>query len=236
MSGTSGTVVRLWRYPVKSMLGEERSSLDLNARGAEGDRLFAVRNSDGKFGSGKSTRRFRQIDGLLGFTATYDQGEPHVVFPDGHRMRGSDPGIHSALSDALGQAVTLAEEAAISHFDAAPVHLLTTASLAWLEALLPDASVDERRFRPNIVIDFPGCSQVERLWLGKTVSIGGDVRLLVTDLTERCVMVGLAQGDLPDDPRVLRDIGRHAGPYFGVYAEVVVPGRINRGDRLRVHP
>lgn len=236
VSGTRGRVVRLWRYPVKSMLGEERAHLDVNERGVEGDRLFAVRDPNGKFGSGKTTRRFRKIDGLFGFSATYHQDDPSIVFPDGRRMRGSDPNVHAALSNALGQSVTLVREASILHLDAGPLHLLTTASLVWLRALLPDAAVDERRFRPNILVDVPGDTQVERLWLGKTVCIGDEVRLRVRDLTERCVMVGLSQADLPDDPRVLRDIGRNAGPYFGVYTEVLIPGRINGGDWLRVHP
>jgi uncharacterized protein YcbX len=234
MSAASGTVVKLWRYPVKSMLGEERPSLDVDARGVEGDRLFAVRDVDGRFGSGKTTRRFRKIDGLFDFSAAYDQGEPTIVFPDGRRTRGSGGDVHTALSDALGQPVTLAREAAVSHFDAGPLHLLTTASLAWLRAVLPDARVDERRFRPNVLIDVPGSSQVERLWLGKIVCLGDEVRLRIRDLTERCVMVGAAQADLPDDPRVLRDMGRQAGPHFGVYAEVISGGRINRGDRLRM--
>ena len=231
---TAGTVVGLWRYPVKSMLGEERPYLDVNERGVAGDRLFAVRDFDGKFGSGKTTRRFRKIAGLFGFSATYEEDDPIIAFPDGRRMRGSDPSVHAALSDALGQPVTLAREAGVSHLDAGPVHLVTTASLAWLRALLPDARVDERRFRPNIVIDVAGETQVERLWIGKTVGIGDEVRLRVVDLTERCVMVGLPQADLPDDARVLRALGRSGGPHFGVYAEVVAPGRIRRGDGLRV--
>jgi uncharacterized protein YcbX len=234
VNGTSGTVSKLWRYPVKSMLGEEPPFLDVTVRGAEGDRLYAVRDTDGKFGSGKSTRRFRKIDGLFGFSASYDDGEPIILFPTGRRMRGSDPAVHTALSDSLGRPVTLAKEAGISHFDAGPLHLLTTASIAWLRRLLPESSVDERRFRPNLLIDVPGDTQVERLWLGKTVCIGNEVRLRVRDLTERCVMVGMAQADLPDDPRVLRDLTRLAGPHFGVYAEVVISGRINRGDCLRV--
>ena len=236
VSGTRGRVVGLWRYPVKSMRGEERAHLDVNERGVEGDRFIAVRDPDGKFGSGQTTRRFHKIDGLFGFSAVYDHDDPTIVFPDGRRMRGNDPSVHAALSDALGQPVTLVREASISHLDAGPVHLLTTASLAWLRALLPDARVDERRFRPNILIDVPGDTQVERLWLGKRVYVGDEVRLRVRGLTERCVMVGLSQADLPDDPRVLRGIGRDAGAHFGVYAEVLTCGRINHGDRLRVHP
>ena len=120
--------------------------------------------------------------------------------------------------------------------DAGPLHLLTTASLAWLRSLLPDTRLDERRFRPNVLIDVRGDTQVERLWLGKTISIGKGVRLRVTGLTERCAMVGLSQPDLPEDPRMLRDITRNGGPHFGVYAEVLIPGRIDCGDRVRVHP
>ncbi len=165
----SGTAIRLWRYPVKSMLGEECEFLAVDARGVEGDRLFAVRDADGKFGSGKTTRRFRRIDGLFGFRAVYDGAVPRVTFPDGRNLRGDDPEIHLALSNHLAQPVTLAREASISHLDAGPIHLLTTASLAWLRTVLPDAQVDERRFRPNVLIDVPGATQVVR-------GLGGTLR------------------------------------------------------------
>ena len=155
-SPPAGVVLRLWRYPVKSMLGERLDALDVDARGVVGDRLFALRDAAGKFGSGKSTRRFRRIDGLFGFRSLYDGDVPVIVFPDGRPRRGDDPDVHAALSAAVGQPVTLAREAAISHLDAGPVHLLTTASLAWLAAVLPDAALDERRFRPNLLITAPG--------------------------------------------------------------------------------
>ncbi len=55
----------LFRYPVKSLAGETVSELSFNARGAVGDRRFALYDRDGKIGSGKSTRRFNRIEGLL---------------------------------------------------------------------------------------------------------------------------------------------------------------------------
>jgi uncharacterized protein len=55
-----GRISQFWRYPVKSMLGERRQSLTVEQRGVQGDRLYAVRDADGKFGSGKNTRRFRK--------------------------------------------------------------------------------------------------------------------------------------------------------------------------------
>jgi len=229
-----GVVAALWRYPVKSMLGERCPSLALTARGVHGDRLYAIRDADGKFGSGKSTRRFRRIDGLFAFHAIYDGDVPVITFPDGRHLRGDDAGVHGALSAALGQPVTLAHEAAISHMDAGPVHLLTSASLAWLRGLLPAARLDARRFRPNVLVDLPGANPLEREWLGRTVTVGAEVRLAIRDMTERCVMVSLAQSELPDDPAILRTIAQDAGMEFGVYADVVAPGRISVGDPVTV--
>lgn len=229
-------VSRLWRYPVKSMLGDACGHLDLNHRGAEGDRLFAVREPDGKLGSGKTTRRFRKIDGLLAFSAAYHRDAPRISFPDGRCIDGDDPAIHLALSDALHRPVTLARESAVSHLDAGPIHLLTTASLAWLSSLRPDSKLDARRFRPNILVEVPGNDPIERRWLGKTIRIGAEVQLRVTTPTERCIMVGHAQADLPEDAQVLRDLVCNGNACFGAYAEVLIPGRIECGDLLAIRP
>jgi uncharacterized protein len=147
-------------------------------------------------------------------------------------MLAHDPAIHGALSEVLGQPVTLAREGEVSHLDAGAVHLLTAASLEWLRSALPDAGVDERRFRPNVVIDVGGATQVERDWIGATLHAGSEAILRVSKLTGRCRMVTLAQGELPSDARILREIGRDPGVCFGVYADVVVPGTIRRGDRI----
>jgi uncharacterized protein len=221
-----GSVARLWRYPVKSMLGEACERLELEANGVHGDRRFAIRSADGRLGSGKNTRRFRHIEGLFAFHAAGHE----IVFPDGRRMACADPAIHAALSAALAQPVTLARESGASHLDSGPVHLVTTASLRWLQALLPDSRIDERRFRPNIVMEAPGAGPVEQDWSGKTLCIGKSAKIRVSDPTERCQMTTFAQADLPADARVLTRIGRDAELRFGVYAEVLAPGSIACGD------
>lgn len=230
----NGTLARLWRYPVKSMLGEECDRLQLDNRGVAGDRLFAIRDSNGKLGSGKNTRRFRHIDGLFRFQANYDEAQPVIRFPDGRTMRADDPETNNALSQILGQPVTIARETDLSHLDAGPVHILTTDSLAWLQTLLPDSQIDERRFRPNIVIDTPGTMQIENLWMGKTLVIGDTVRLRVNSLTERCAMTTFAQADLPADGGIFGHIAEHAAMQFGLYAAVLTPGWIHRGDSVIV--
>ena len=140
-----GTVAELWRYPVKSMLGERCESLRFETRGVEGDRQFAIRDSAGKFGSGKNTRRFRKIDGLLRFTTRYCGSIPEIRFPSGEVMRGDSPSIDGTLSEALGQLVALSKEADVSHLDAGPVHLVTSASLKWLQSALPGTSASSLR-------------------------------------------------------------------------------------------
>jgi uncharacterized protein YcbX len=216
------------------MLGEPCESPDVHPRGVAGDRLFAIRDAHGRCGSGTRTRRFRRIDGLFGFQAVYADDVPVMRFPDGRTMRGDHPAIHTALSHTLGRPVTLAREAGVAHVDAGPVHLLTTAALAWRRAMFPGVDADARRFRPNLVLDVPGATPVGRGWLGKRRCVGEAVRLRVRAATERCGMVAFAQAELPYDARILRGMTREAARHFGVYAEVLVPGRITRGDGVTV--
>lgn len=220
-----GPIVALYRYPVKSLRGECLDSLQVEPRGVVGDRLYAVRNAEGKFGSGKSTRRFRRMDGLLELQAGYDGATPVITFPDGRDLGGDDPTIHDALSAHVGQRVTLAQEAAISHFDDSPIHLITTAGLRTLGL----AAADARRFRPNIVLDVPGYGFVEDRWVGKELVLGA-VRLRITEGAVRCVMIGMAQEDLPHRPELLRRVADLHETCFGVYATVISPGRVHRGD------
>ncbi|HEV2706798.1 MAG TPA: MOSC domain-containing protein [Pyrinomonadaceae bacterium] len=228
-----GVVKTLWRYPVKSMIGEPCRSLLIDERGVVGDRLFAVRDEQGKFGSGKNTRRFVKIDGLFKFRAVYDDTIPVITFPDGKSLRGDDSSIHTELSEALNRSVTLTKEEAIPHFDNAPVHLVTTASLDWLKAQLPGSVVDERRFRPNVLIETAGAGRVEQAWLGKTLRIGS-VLLEITRPTERCVMTTFAQPAIPEDKSIFACIGREAELNFGVYAKVSLGGEIQSGAQVEI--
>jgi len=226
----AGILSALWRYPVKSMLGEECAELELETRGVRGDRRFALRSDDGRLGSGKNSRRHRHLEGLFTFRARYTGDFPEITFPDGRRMVADDPQIDRALSEALRTPVTLVSEEGTSHFDSGPIHLVSSASLEWLRSRLPASRIDERRFRPNLLI---ASAESERAWIGRSLHIGG-VRLRVTDPTERCGMTTFAQSDLPFDPKILRSIAQEADQLFGVYAEVVQAGRISRGDAVSV--
>ncbi len=124
--------------------------------------------------------------------------------------------------------------------DYADIHLLTTSSLQQLSSLSPDVQYDERRFRPNFVIetasDITGFAEND--WVGKTVVIGDSVRLKITDPTPRCSIPTLSNGTFLKDPKVLKTIVDHnmlevpllenkVLPCAGVYGFLVQSGNVS---------
>jgi uncharacterized protein YcbX len=103
--GVLGTVAVLRRYPVKSMLGEELRACEVTPRGLAGDRVLGlVHRETGKVASAKNPRLWRSLLKL----AAASGPDVKIAFPDGTAMASTDPGIDAALSEFLGQAVTLA--------------------------------------------------------------------------------------------------------------------------------
>ena len=207
-------VRELWRYPVKSFLGERLDEVVLDARGVAGDRAYAVRDANGKLGSGKTTRRFRLLKGLFEHEAATRADGVYVG-----DLRVGDPALDDLLSARYGEPLRVLPEESVPHFDAGAVHVLTTGSLRWV-------GEDVRRFRPNIVLE---SDEREEDWLGRTLRIG-ECELRVADRVERCAMVDFAQSDLPYDSDVLRFLARQNDAMFGVYLDVVTPGTIRVGD------
>jgi uncharacterized protein len=228
-----GTIDALWRYPVKSMRGEELTQAPVDARGILGDRLYAVRDTDGKLGSGKNTRRFRRMDGLLDFRATYlSDLTPEITLPNGQVVRGDDEHVHWAIANGLGKpGVTLAKEDVISHFDEQPLHIVTSASLTWLSDLAPESDIDPRRVRPNLVIKVAETAgRPEDAWVGRELHIGTHLMIVVVGRAERCAMMNEAQEELPHSSDILRAVTEANDMFFGVLAQVRNPGRIRVGD------
>jgi uncharacterized protein YcbX len=122
-----------------------------------------------------------------------------------------------------------------TYFDSFPVHLLTTASLHWVQRLQPGSDADPRRFRPNFVIETErdAAGPVEREWCGRKLRIGA-AELHVEVPTVRCAIPARPQRDLPADPELLRTIVREMDQDLGVYASVTGPGRITLGDPVEL--
>lgn len=121
-----------------------------------------------------------------------------------------------------------------THVDAFPLMLLTESSLAGLARLVPDAVVDIRRFRPNVVIRDAVDGFPEQSWVGRRLALG-EAELEITTGCPRCVMVTREiDSDVPADRTVLRAIVRELDQQFGVYATVVRPGPVRVGDPVRL--
>jgi uncharacterized protein len=227
-------VAELWRYPVKSLAGERLHAAAVGPRGLDGDRLWAVRDPDGKLGSGKSTRRFRRMDGLLELAASYDDHVPVVAFPDGRRLRGGDSSLDAALTAHVGRPVSLAREDAVSHFDEGPVHLVTTATLATISAAF-GRDVAARRVRPNVLVDTGRAAGfLEDGWIGSQVAVGAEVVLAIRCGMTRCLMVGLPQATLPREAGLLRTIVEANDNLLGVVCDVVRGGTVELGAPVEV--
>ena len=219
MNPPVGRVAAIERFPVKSLVGERLEEVAVDSRGLVGDRLWSVRDPDGKFGSGKTTTRFRRMDGLLDLASAYDGEVPVITFPDGRLIRGRGPETDRALSEHVGRPVSLAREEAVSHLDEGPVHLVTTASLATLSRA-HGRPVDWRRTRANLLVALEGAGFPEHGWVGRLVSVGPEVVLRIRDVMPRCVMVNAAQDGLPVDTQVLRTVTDLTDGALGVVADV----------------
>ncbi|MEH1100250.1 MOSC domain-containing protein [Micromonospora sp. CPCC 205561] len=102
----TGRVAQLWRYPVKSMLGQRLRAADVGPAGVAGDRRLALRHRDtGRLASAKHPRIWR---GLLAFGAAGAAPDPvRITLPDGRVVSSVDADVDDVLSRALGHPVAL---------------------------------------------------------------------------------------------------------------------------------
>lgn len=286
------SIKEIWRYPVKSMAGEQLAQTALGAGGIPHDRGWAVRDEEAR-----TIRGAKLFGELLHCRARYLPGTdaglvPHaeITFPDGEVINTDDAIIHRRLSDLLDHPVTLwplqpAENeehyrnnqsdadwrAAArktfaladgeplpdlsafpiklrrelahfssppgSYFDACPVNILTEASIRHLQALVPEAQLDVRRFRPNILVaDDEGASGLlENTWVDRELTLGEAI-VRVTFGCPRCVMATRSHPGLAEDSSIMRALVKETSHSLSVYAEVVRPGAFRVGEPITVGP
>jgi uncharacterized protein YcbX len=113
-----GAVVSLWRYPLKSMMGEELNASDVTDRGLLGDRSLALVDAEtAKVVSAKNPKTWPMMfDCRAAFTEPPVLGRPlpplRVTLPDGVSVTSDDSRFEALVSAALARPVTLATAAA----------------------------------------------------------------------------------------------------------------------------
>jgi hypothetical protein len=245
-------VLEIWRYPVKSMLGEQLDQVEVGPNGVEGDRRRAVVDAE----SGVSLSAKRYLD-LLRCRAWTNGDEVMIGLPDGSELVADSAQAADGLSDLLGRRVTVRNAGAghevrhefptdlavgegetfiwepglDAYFDRAPLHLITTATLNEFTRLRPASAFTRDRFRPNFLVKIDGAGFVEDAWVGKELTIGS-VKCLVLDRKPRCVMTTRAQGELSKDTEIVKAIVKGNDGNAGIELAAREPGIVRCGDRV----
>src|SRR3984893_3349278 len=108
-----GVVEELWRYPIKSMLGEQLTATEVSESGLLGDRVYALRDtSDGKIATAKNPRKWPNLFDygavLIGAATPGEKLPPaRITLPDGTTISTEQPDAARILSAALKREVRL---------------------------------------------------------------------------------------------------------------------------------
>jgi len=248
-------VADLWRYPVKSLLGERLASVSFVADGVAGDRMWGIQDcTDGRILTARREPRL-----LFAASRVGPDGLPTITLPNAQEISGLGAATDAALSAWLGEAVTLvsardSDASRAEYFadptddtsraiewampagrfvDAYPVLVMTTAGLRDCRSAYPDGSWDVRRFRPNVLIEHGGEGWVEDGWADRRLDVG-PTQLLPRRRCIRCTMVNRAQPGLDRDVTIYKTLHRSHRGEAGMWTQVVQPGTVSLGDAVMI--
>jgi uncharacterized protein YcbX len=257
-----GRIESLWRYPVKSMRGQELQQAYVGFSGVYGDRLYAFRSSAAAKGFPYLTGReqeemllyrpvFRDVEHMSsppnlaeaeaiepGLTPVYAETGALMVdveTPAGEKLAIDDP----RLIDRLRQGIRDRHELSLLRSDRAmtdcrPISLFSIQTVRQLGEEV-GVNLDKRRFRANIYVDLgSGSAFSENDFVAHTLQIGNKVVVAVTDRDPRCKMITLDPETAQANPEVMRTVARAHDGKAGVYGAVLVDGTIRPGDQIQL--
>jgi uncharacterized protein len=208
-------VQEIWRYPVKSLRGEQLKATELLRDGLPGDRAVHVRAANGRMISARTHPELLALSAVLA-----PDGEPLV---DG--LPWNDPRTQRAVRMATWNGASLARSDGLDRFDVPPISLATDGAVAAL-------GTDRRRLRPNILVGgVEGLA--ERGWPGSRLRVGEAV-VAVVKLRSRCVMTTFDPDTNEHNPDVLQRIVDEFDGQVALDCGIVEPGRIAVGDTVEL--
>lgn len=259
---TIGTVESLWRYPVKSMRGEEVPEVFMGFAGVYGDRGFAFKNSSARKGFPYLSATTQQE--MLRYRPQFRHAERSVKPPNLTEAMSISPGVNPANAEpedlvidvvTPSSAVLAVDDPALKEMlieglrgenhltltrsdraltDCRPVSLISLQTIAQLETEL-NIPVDKRRFRANIYLDLEsGDGFAEDEMVGRKLRIGSSAVVMVLERDPRCKMISLDPETGEHNPQVLRKVAEAHEVFAGVYCAVLVEGMLTRGDAIDV--
>lgn len=253
-----GTVESLWRYPVKSMRGEELDEIFAGYAGVYGDRLFAFESSANRKGfpffTGRDKRqmirykvRFRNPQKAARprnlseaekananpITANPSDLMIDVETPD----KETFPIDHPALIDSLRANVDANHKLRLIRSDKAltdcrPLSIFAVQSAKKLGEET-GVTVDKRRFRANVYLDLKSAFSEDEM-VGKSLRIGAKVVVAVLERDPRCMMITLDPDTAEKTPAILKKVAQAHDGFAGVYGAILAEGTIRRGDSVEL--
>ena len=255
-----GRVESLWRYPVKSMRGEELREAFIAFSGVFGDRLYAFMNSGAPRGfpylTGRELEqmllcrpRFRHAAKAAkpvnladaekiapGLTPLYPGPADLVVdvqTPSGAVLAIDDPALTSLLREAFPDHPALEllrSDRAMT--DCRPISLISNGTVLQLGKEI-GVAMDKRRFRANIYVDSQsGYGFSEDSLVGRQVKIGPKAVIAVLERDPRCKMITLDPDTAAANSQVLRQVVQVHDGKAGVYGAVLVEGVVRTDDEI----
>jgi uncharacterized protein YcbX len=211
-------IAELWRYPVKSMAGEQLEKVQLREDGIVGDRIVQVIGTHGRLLTSRSKPKLLGHKAVLG-----PDGEPLV-----DNRPWTDPKVAASVRDAAGPGAHLVCNDGMERFDVLPLLVATDGAIAAF-------GYDKRRLRPNIIIGgVPGLA--ERDWEGKRLRVNvkeGPV-IGIENLRERCIMTTFDPDTQEQDVDVLLSIHRRFQGTLALNCWVVREGELRVGDPVEL--
>jgi uncharacterized protein YcbX len=255
-----GKVDSLWRYPVKSMRGEELEEAFAGYPGVYGDRIFAFKSSASPSGfpyfTARDQRRLLQYRPRFRFpdkaarpvnltqadkmgagplSADISELMVDIETPEGKTLAIDDPTLVNVLLSEIEQKhrLTLMR----SHramTDCRPVSIFSLQSAQQLSEET-ESPIDKRRFRANVYLDLTSDQGFgENQLVGCSLKIGPKVIVKVLERDARCAMITLDPDTAERTPALLKKVAQAHEGTAGVYGAVIIEGMLHKGDSVEL--
>ena len=255
-----GQVESLWRYPVKSMRGEELQEAYFGFHGVYGDRLYAFRSSAARaefpYFTGREQAQmilcrpvYRHPEQMIrpGNPADAETIAPglasvhpktagpmlDVEIPSGESLAIDDPQLIGKLREGIRERHELTlmrSDRAMT--DSRPVSLFAIQTARQLGEEV-GIDLDKRRFRANIYVNLrPGNGFGEEQFVGARLRIGAKTVIEIIERDARCKMITLDPDTGQASPEVMRQLAHSHKGCAGVYGAVLVEGTVRPGDEI----
>ena len=259
---TVGIVESLWRYPVKSMSGQQMGKVFMGFSGIYGDRCCAFKSSAAPRGTPYLTASTQErmlcfhpqflhperaaappnlaeamsiAPGITPANGDENDLALDVVTPSGAVLAIDDPALAALLGEGISEKHHLRlvrSDRALT--DCRPVSLISLQTIRQIES---EAGVplDKRRFRSNVYASLEsGRGFEEEKFVGRTFRIGAQAKVAVLERDPRCKMISLDPDTGEHNPEVFRTVARAHDANAGVYCAVLVEGVVSEGDTIRL--